>query len=258
MSNIAKAFENKKAFIPFFTAGDPDFATTVELVKTAAQSGADLVELGIPFSDPIADGPVIQAANLRSLADHTTTDRVFEMVAEIRKFTDIPLVFLTYLNPIFKYGYENFFEKCAEVGVDGVIVPDLPFEEKREASDVAGKYGVDVISLIAPTSNERIRKIAADATGFLYIVSSMGVTGVRSEITTDLDAVVREIRAVTDTPAAIGFGISTPDQAEKMSKIADGVIVGSAIVRIVEKYGRESVPHVADYIRSMKDAMAKD
>lgn len=255
MSNISKAFANKKAFIAFFTAGDPDFETTVELVKAAAEAGADLVELGIPFSDPIADGPVIQAANLRAFASGTTTDRVFEMVAEIRKFTDVPLVFLTYLNPIFKYGYEDFFEKCAKTGVDGVIVPDLPIEEKREASEVAGKYGVDVISLIAPTSKERIRKIAAEASGFLYIVSSMGVTGVRSEITTDLDAVVREIRATTDTPAAIGFGISTPEQAAKMSKIADGAIVGSAIVRIVEKYGRESVPHVAEYVRSMKEAV---
>lgn len=255
MSKIFKAFEKGKAFIPFFTAGDPDARTTVELVKAAAKSGAGLVELGIPFSDPIADGPVIQAANLRAFASGTTTDRVFEMVDEIRKTTDIPLVFLTYLNPVYKYGYERFFGRCRDSGVDGVIVPDLPYEEKKEASDTASAYGVDVISLIAPTSRERIRKIAGDASGFLYVVSSMGVTGVRGEITTDLDAIVREIRAVTDVPAAIGFGVSTPMQAAGLSKIADGVIVGSAIVRIVEKYGRESVPYVADYIRSMKEAM---
>lgn len=255
MSKIKNAFDNKKAFIAFFTAGDPSFEKTVEYVLTAVDAGADLIELGIPFSDPIADGPVIQAANLRAFKDNTTVKRVFEMVECIRKKADVPIVFLTYLNPVFNYGYDAFFKKCEITGVDGIIVPDLPFEEKTQVEEFSSKYNVDIISLIAPTSEKRIKTIAKNASGFIYVVSSMGVTGVRSEITTDLRGIVNAIKSVTDTPAAIGFGISRPDQAKEYSSFADGVIVGSAIVRIVEKYGTDAAPYIYEYVKQMKDAV---
>lgn len=255
MSDIAKAFDHGKAFIAFVTAGDPCFDKTVEFVLGMVEAGADLIELGIPFSDPIADGPVIQAANLRAFADETTTGRVFEMVEEIRTHTDVPLVFLTYLNPVYAYGYEAFFRKCADTGVDGLIIPDLPIEEKAEVADVAEKYGIDVISLIAPTSDDRIKAIATDASGFLYVVSSMGVTGVRGEIETDFGGIMKTIRTVTDIPTAIGFGISTPEQARRMARYADGVIVGSAIVKIIARYGENATPYLVEYVRSMKNAL---
>ncbi len=255
MSNISNAFSGGKAFIAFLTAGDPNFEKTVEYVKTMAEAGADLVELGIPFSDPIADGPVIQSANLRAFKSGTTTQKVFDMVREIRKDCDVPLAFLTYLNPVFKYGYEAFFKECSDCGVDGLIIPDLPFEEKEEAASVARKYGVDIISLIAPTSEERIKMIAENAEGFLYVVSSMGVTGVRSEITTNLKSEIQKIKSYTDVPAAVGFGISTPEQAHEMCSFADGAIVGSAIVKIIEKHGENAAEYLAEYVKSMKAAV---
>ncbi len=258
MSNISNAFRNGKAFIAFLTAGDPNFEKTVEYVKTMAEAGADLVELGIPFSDPIADGPVIQAANLRAFKSGTTTQKVFDMVREIRKVCDVPLAFLTYLNPVFKYGYEEFFKECRSCGVDGLIIPDLPFEEKEEAASVARKYGVDIISLIAPTSEERIKMIAKNAEGFLYVVSSMGVTGVRSEITTNLKSEIQKIKSYTDVPAAVGFGISTPAQAREMCSFSDGAIVGSAIVKIIEEHGENAAEYLAEYVKSMKAAVIRN
>ncbi|MDY3919892.1 MAG: tryptophan synthase subunit alpha [Candidatus Limivivens sp.] len=255
MSRIAKAFQNQKAFIGFLTAGDPCMEKTEEFILEMERAGADLIEIGIPFSDPIAEGVVIQEANIRALSVGATTDRVFEMVADIRKKTRIPLVFLTYLNPVFHYGYERFFARCEETGIDGIIIPDMPFEEKGELEPFARAHGVDVISLIAPTSEQRIGEIASQGTGFLYIVSSMGVTGMRSEITTDLGAILEAVRKATDVPAAVGFGINTPEQAAKISRIADGVIVGSAIVKIIEKYGAEAGPHLYEYVHSMKKAM---
>lgn len=255
MSRIAKAFQNQKAFIGFLTAGDPCMEKTEEFILEMERAGADLIEIGIPFSDPIAEGVVIQEANIRALSMGATTDRVFEMVADIRKKTRIPLVFLTYLNPVFHYGYERFFARCEETGIDGIIIPDMPFEEKGELEPFARAHGVDVISLIAPTSEQRIGEIASQGTGFLYIVSSMGVTGMRSEITTDLGAILEAVRKATDVPAAVGFGINTPEQAAKISRIADGVIVGSAIVKIIEKYGAEAGPHLYEYVHSMKKAM---
>lgn len=257
MSKIQEAFEDKKAFIAFLTAGDPDFDHSVEYFKTAAKAGADLIEIGIPFSDPIAEGPVIQEANIRALSEGMTTDRVFDLVTEVRKEVTVPLVFLTYLNPVFHYGPEKFFQRCQETGVDGIIIPDMPFEEKGELQDAAVKYGIDIISLIAPTSEARIQTIAKEATGFIYVVSSLGVTGVRSEIKTDLSAILASVREVTDLPAAIGFGISTPKQAESMAKIADGVIVGSAMVRIIEQYGRDAEQPLYDYVKSMKEAVSR-
>lgn len=255
MSNrIAKAFENKKAFVGFLTAGDPTFDASYENIMALINAGADLVEIGIPFSDPIAEGPVIQEADVRALNGGMTTDKAFELAAKVRSQTDIPLVFMTYLNPVFKYGYERFFARCAEIGVDGLICPDMPFEEKSEADAIAKKHGISIISMIAPTSEERIKLIAESAEGFLYIVSSLGVTGVRSEIKTDLGSIMESVKKYAHVPAAIGFGISTPEQAKKMSALADGVIVGSALVRLVEKYGENAAPEISKLASSLAEA----
>ncbi len=255
MSRIADAFRDKKAFIGFLTAGDPSMEKTEEFILEMERAGADLVEIGIPFSDPIAEGVVIQNANIRALKAGATTERVFEMVSRVRRRTQIPLVFLTYLNPVFHYGYEKFFARCQDVGIDGIIIPDLPFEEKGEVAPLAAACGVDVISMIAPTSSQRIERIAGEAAGFLYVVSSMGVTGIRKEITTDLEGMLGAVRKATDLPAAVGFGISTPEQAAKIAAAADGVIVGSAIVKIIEKHGEAAGPEIYEYVRSMKAAV---
>lgn len=255
MSNIHKAFENGKAFIPFITCGDPDLATTEAVVRAAVANGADLIELGIPFSDPTAEGPVIQGANLRALSGGVRTDQIFDLVRQLRTDVTVPMVFMTYANVVFSYDAEKFIATCREIGIDGLILPDLPFEEKGEFLPLCRQYGVDLISLIAPTSRERISMIAAEAEGFLYIVSSLGVTGTRTEITTDLDAIVRVVRQNTEIPCAIGFGISTPEQAQKMAAVSDGAIVGSAIIKILARHGKEAAPYVGEYVRSMKDAV---
>jgi len=254
---IARAFENenKKAFIAFITAGDPDADSSVKFILEMARAGADLIEVGIPFSDPTAEGTVIQEANIRSLRGGMTTDGVFEIVRRVREQSDIPLCFMTYANPVFHYGYDNFFAKCEELSVAGIIIPDMPYEEKSEMEEIANAHGVSVISMIAPTSESRVKMIAAEADGFIYVVSSMGVTGVRSEIKTDLASIIASIREVTNVPAAIGFGISTPEQAQKMAEISDGAIVGSAIVRIVAEYGAEAAPYLYDYVKGMKEAV---
>lgn len=251
MSRIASAFENKKAFIAFLTCGDPDLSTTAACVRSAVENGADLIELGIPFSDPTAEGPVIQGANLRALTGGVTTDQIFDMVRELRKDVNVPMVFMTYANVVFSYGAQRFISTCREIGMDGLILPDLPYEEKEEFLPLCHTYGVDLISLIAPTSENRIAMIAKEAEGFLYIVSSLGVTGTRSEIKTDLQSMIEVVRQNTDIPCAIGFGISTPEQAAKMAGISDGAIVGSAIVKIIEKYGSKAAPHVGEYVREM-------
>ncbi|MCR4591243.1 MAG: tryptophan synthase subunit alpha [Lachnospiraceae bacterium] len=255
MSNISKAFENGKAFIPFITCGDPDLETTYNCVKKAAENGADLIELGIPFSDPTAEGPVIQAASERALKAGATTDKIFELVTRLRKEINIPFVFMTYANVVYSYGTEKFISRCAETGIDGLILPDIPFEEKDEFLPVCRQYGVDLISMIAPTSQDRIKSIAKEAAGFLYIVSSLGVTGTRSEITTDIGSMMKVVRENTDLPCAIGFGISTPDQAKKMAGLSDGAIVGSAIVKIIGEYGTEAPDRVGEFVREMKEAV---
>ena len=255
MSKIASAFENEKAFLAFLTCGDPDLETTAAAVRAAVENGADLIELGIPFSDPTAEGPVIQGANLRALRAGTTTDRVFDLVRGLRRDVSVPLVFMTYANVVFSYGPERFLSTCAEVGVDGLILPDLPFEEKEEFHPLCRQCGVDLISLVAPTSEDRIAMIAREAEGFLYIVSSLGVTGVRSEITTDLGAIVSVARQNTSIPCAIGFGISTPEQAGQMAGLANGVIVGSAIVKLLAQYGTGAPEHIGAYVRAMKEAL---
>ena len=255
MSRIKEAFAKGKAFIPFLTCGDPDLETAAKLVRAMAENGADLIELGIPFSDPTAEGPVIQGANLRALSGGVTTDKIFAMVEELRKDVSVPMVFMTYANVVFSYGSERFLEACARVGIDGLILPDVPFEEKEEFDGVCKQYGLDLVSLVAPTSKERIAQIAREASGFIYVVSSLGVTGVRKEITTDIGAMVQEIKANTDLHCAVGFGISTPEQARKMAACSDGVIIGSAIVRLVAQYGRDAAVPVAEYVRSIKQAI---
>lgn len=255
MSNIASAFQNKKAFIAFLTCGDPDLDTTAAAVRAAAENGADLIELGIPFSDPTAEGPVIQNANYRALKGGVTTDKIFTLVKTLRQDVKIPMVFMTYANVVFSYGAERFLSACSSIGIDGLILPDLPFEEKEEFLPLCHQYHIDLISLIAPTSDNRIAMIAKEAEGFVYLVSSLGVTGTRSEINTDLESIIKVIRENTTIPCAIGFGISTPEQAKKMAAISDGAIVGSAIVKLIEKYGTDSPKYVGDYVKSMKSAL---
>ncbi len=256
MNKIASAFENKKAFIGFATAGDPNLEVSEQIYLAMAKGGCDLIEIGIPFSDPIAEGVVIQGANIRSLQQGTTTDTVFRLTKKLSSQIDTPLVYMTYLNVLFKYGYDKFLQKAKEAGISGVIIPDMPFEEKGELASVAKNYGIAVISLIAPTSKERIQMIASEAEGFIYEVSSLGVTGVRDEITTDLTEITASIRAVTNVPTAIGFGISTPKQAKEYAAVADGVIVGSAIVKLVEEYKELAPQKVYEYVKSMKDAIS--
>jgi tryptophan synthase alpha chain len=282
-SRIKEAFQNGKAFISFVTGGDPSLEKTAEFVIAMQEAGADLIEIGVPFSDPIAEGPVIQDANLRALAAGTTLDDLFDLVQKLRageatygaevaadtataidvndttitgstKLT-VPVVFLTYLNPVFHYGYERFCSRAEEVGLDGIIIPDMPFEEQGELKPIVQAHGIDLISLIAPTSKERTLNIAREATGFIYVVSSMGVTGVRAEVGADIEPAIQQIKSVTDVPAAVGFGIHTPDQAAAIAKYADGVIVGSRIVKIVAEQGENAAPHIAAYVREMKSAI---
>ncbi|MDD7482807.1 MAG: tryptophan synthase subunit alpha [Clostridia bacterium] len=255
MSKIASAFEKGKAFIAFITCGDPDLETTAAVVRAAVENGADLIELGIPFSDPTAEGPVIQGANLRALNGGVTTDRIFDLVRELRRDVTVPMVFMTYANVVFSYGADRFLSTCRAVGIDGLILPDLPYEEKEEFLPDCRRYGVDLISLIAPTSENRIAMIAREAEGFLYVVSSLGVTGTRSEIKTDLASIVEVIRQNTRIPCAIGFGISTPEQAKAMAGLSDGAIVGSAIIKLIEKHGKDAAAPVGEYVRRMKEAI---
>lgn len=252
---IAEAFANGKAFIPFLTCGDPSLEVTEQLIYAMEEAGADLIELGIPFSDPTAEGPVIQAANVRALSGGVTTDKIFDMVKRLRQNTKIPMVFMTYANVVFSYGTERFIQKAASLSMDGLILPDVPFEEKEEFDSVCKKYGLDLISLIAPTSHERITQIAKEAEGFVYCVSSLGVTGMRSAITTDIGAMVQLVKAAKDIPCAVGFGISTPEQAAAMAAKSDGAIVGSAIVKLCGQYKEACVPYVKEYVKSMKDAV---
>lgn len=255
MSNIKSAFEHGKAFIAFITCGDPDLETTAAAIRAAVESGASLIELGIPFSDPTAEGPVIQGANLRALNGGVTTDKIFAFVRELRRDVTVPMVFMTYANVVFSYDSERFISTCRDIGIDGLILPDLPYEEKEEFLPLCHKYGVDLISLIAPTSENRIAMIAKEAEGFLYIVSSLGVTGTRSEIKTDLASIVDVVRQNTDIPCAIGFGISTPEQAHQMAAISDGAIVGSAIIKILEKYGKDAPKYVGEYVKNMTEKL---
>ena len=256
MSKIKNAFANGKAFIPFITCGDPNLETTAACVREMVKNGATLIELGIPFSDPTAEGVVIQNANLRALQGGTTTDKVFDLVRDLRRDIEVPLVFMTYANVVFGYGAEKFISTCAAIGIDGLILPDVPFEEKEEFLPICKAYGVDLISMIAPTSENRIAMIAREAEGFLYIVSSLGVTGTRSKIITNLAPIMKVVRENTDIPCAIGFGISTPEQAKEMANLSDGAIIGSAIIKILEKYGTAAPKYIGEYTKTVTDALA--
>lgn len=255
MSRIEEAFQNHKAFIAFITVGDPDLETTERVVHSAVENGADLIELGIPFSDPTAEGPVIMEADEVALKAGTTTDKVFELTKKLRKTITVPMVYMTYANVVFSYGCEKFAQKAADAGIDGLILPDVPYEEKEEFTEVFDRYGLDLISMIAPTSEDRIAMIAKEAKGFIYMVSSLGVTGTRSEITTDISAMTDLVKKNTEVPCAVGFGISTPEQAEKMAELSDGAIVGSAIIKIIAKYGKEAAGPVGEYVKEMADAV---
>ncbi len=260
MSNIREAFENKKqqgqtAFIPFITAGDPDLESTERFVYALERAGSTLIEIGIPFSDPVADGPVIQRANLRAMAGGVHIRKVFDMVANIRKTTQIPLVFLMYANTIYYYGIEAFFKKCQEVGVDGVIIADLPHEEQEEFDEFARLYDVDIINLIAPTSKDRTQMLCENARGFLYCVSSLGVTGMRSEIETNFGEMFEQIKKYSKVPTALGFGISNKEQAVMLKDYADGIIIGSAVVNIIEEKGKEAAPFIEEFARGIVEAI---
>ena len=257
MSNLASAFaDTNTAFIGFVTGGDPSLEASEEFICAMATAGADVIEIGVPFSDPIAEGPVIQRANIRALGAGTTVEGIFTLVQRVRQKTLVPLVLLTYLNPVFRYGYEAFFRRCAQVGVDGIIIPDLPFEEQDELREFAVAQGIDLISMIAPTSDTRIQQICQRALGFIYLVSSMGVTGERSRISGDLAATTARIRECCALPVAVGFGVSTPEQAAQIAQYANGVIVGSALVRLIEQHGAQATGYLEDYIHTMKRAMA--
>lgn len=255
MSRIEEAFQKHKAFIAFITVGDPDLETTERVVHAAVENGADLIELGIPFSDPTAEGPVIMEADEVALKAGTTTDKVFELTKKLRKTITVPMVYMTYANVVFSYGCEKFAQKAADAGIDGLILPDVPYEEKEEFTEVFDRYGLDLISMIAPTSEDRIAMIAKEAKGFIYMVSSLGVTGTRSEITTDISAMTDLVKKNTEVPCAVGFGISTPEQAAKMAELSDGAIVGSAIIKIIAKYGKEAAGPVGEYVKEMADAV---
>lgn len=255
MSRIEEAFQNHKAFIAFITVGDPDLETTERVVHAAVENGADLIELGIPFSDPTAEGPVIMEADEVALKAGTTTDKVFELTKKLRKTITVPMVYMTYANVVFSYGCEKFAQKAADAGIDGLILPDVPYEEKEEFTEVFERYGLDLISMIAPTSEDRIAMIAKEAKGFIYMVSSLGVTGTRSEISTDISAMTDLVKKNTEVPCAVGFGISTPEQAAKMAELSDGAIVGSAIIKIIAKYGKEAAGPVGEYVKEMADAV---
>ena len=256
MSKITQAFANNKAFIPFITCGDPDLTTTHKLVKAAVDNGADIIQLGIPFSDPTAEGLAIQAANLRALKKKITTDDVFNLVQTMRQDISAPFILTTYANAVFSYGIESFFERCAQVGAEGVLIADVPYEEKDEFEGLALKHGVELISLVSPTSEHRIAKIAKEARGFVYIISSLGNNKSRDELLSDIKHMVKLVREHTDLPCAVGIGISTPEQAKDVAAISDGAVVGSAILNIIAQYGKEAAPHVGSLVKSMKDAVS--
>ncbi len=248
MSRIENAFKNKNAFIGFLVAGDPYLEKTVEYILELEKAGASLIQIGIPFSDPIAEGVVVQEANIRALSKNMTTDKVFQIVKEVRKTSDIPICLMTYLNPVFHYGYDKFFKKCQEAGVDGIIIPDCPFEESKEVSDICYKYDVDLISIIAPTSKERILEITKRAKGFIYLVSSM-------DTIETVASTVKEIKTITDLPVVTDFEINDQEQIKYFSNFADGMIVGSAIVNIIKEYGEEANKPLYDHVKSLTEVM---
>ncbi len=255
MNKLTEAFNNKKAVIGFMTAGDPTFELSIKNILAIAEGGADIIEIGIPFSDPIAEGPVIQTANVRSLGNGMRTDRIFELVEEVRKTVDTPILLITYLNPVFKYGYEAFFAECARVGIDGIFIPDMPFEERPEIAGFAKQHGVTIIPLIAPAEEARIKAIAESAEGYIYVASAMSEAGLTDESKAELKETIDTTKKYTDLPVAVWFGIHTPKEAKRVAEIADGVIVESAAVELVTKHGAKAAPYIAEFIEQMKVAL---
>lgn len=255
MNELQQAFAKGKALIAFLTAGDPSIEDSVRYVRVMEEAGADIIEIGVPFSDPVADGPVIMEADVRALARHVHLTQALCEAQAIRAVSSIPLVLLTYYNPVFSYGAERFFRACADIGIAGVIIPDLPLEEQGEVRPHADRFGVSLIQLIAPTSRERIQSIAREASGFVYLVSSMGVTGMRDGFSGSIGDMAAAVREVTDVPCAVGFGIHTPEQARHMAALADGVITGSGVVDLIGKHGAAADEALRAYIRGMKDAI---
>ena len=260
MNRIDKKFkalkrQRKKAFIAYVTAGDPDLAMTAKIVLALEAFGVDIVELGIPFSDPVADGPTIQAASQRALAKGASLKKIFAMTSGLRRKIEIPLVFMTYYNPVFKFGVGRFFSECRKTGIDGVIIPDLPIEEAGEAVKTAKKNKVATIFLVAPTTPAgRIKDIAARSTGFIYYVSLTGVTGARKKLHPEVLSNVRAIKLVTGKPVAVGFGVSDPKQARNIARVADGVIVGSALVKIIAGK-KDLIPRISSAAKSFARAI---
>lgn len=251
---------SEKALIAFITAGDPDLDSTMQYIHAIEEGGADIIELGVPFSDPLADGPVIQKSALRSLKSGTTLKKIIQMVEKIRKTSSIPIILMSSYNPIFRYNEKTFVNDAVNSGVDGIIIPDLPPEEAEFMNELAKSKGLDTIFLLAPTSTEdRIKLVSQMGQGFIYYVSLTGVTGVRQNLAEDLSDKILKIKDICSKPLAIGFGISTPEQAAFAAGIADGVIVGSAIVKIIERsslQGNHIPNQVKEFVRSLKDAVS--
>jgi tryptophan synthase alpha chain len=249
--------KNEKAMIAFITAGDPNLDTTIDVVLAMEVAGADIIELGIPYSDPLADGVIIQQSSTRALNNGARISKIMNTVKEIRKNTEVPLVYLVYYNSVFKYGIEKFIKECSNVGIDGIIIPDLPIEERKDIIEVADSYGVNLIPLVAPTSKKRIESIVNNGKGFVYCVSTNGVTGVRKELGTNIEEYMEVVSQYTNLPKAIGFGISGPDMAKELKSYCDGVILGSAIVRLfgegLEK--EELITNVKNFVKSIKDVL---
>ena len=263
MGRIEKKFEslrvkNEKALIVYLTAGDPSLEITKKLIWGLEKAGVDILEIGVPFSDPTADGPVIQAASQRALKAGTTLPGILKMVAQVRKVSEIPVVLFGYFNPIFAYGVKKFAHAAHIAGIDGVLVVDLPYEEAEELRIHTDAAGIDFISLIAPTTGtERLNKIAAKASGFIYYISITGITGTAAPKITDIKNEVGKIRGITSLPVAVGFGISKPQQAKEISRLADGIVIGSAVVRLIDenKNSRDLVRIVSDYVSGIKKVL---
>jgi len=263
-SKITKKFEElkregQKALITYITAGDPSVEDTEELVYSLEKVGADIIELGIPYSDPLADGPVIQRAAQRALENNINIDDIFEMVKRIRKNTEVPLAFLLYYNSILRYGIDKFIKNCKESGMDGLIIADLPLEERVDFKSALIDTGVDLIPLVAPTSNERIKSIVEGSSGFIYCVSSLGVTGTRSSFSENIGEFLGTVAKYTDVPRAIGFGISSPDAIKQLKGYSEGVIVGSAIIKKIEEGIKDGthVLKVEEFVETLKKAVVE-
>lgn len=255
MSKITDAFKDKKAFVGFLTAGDPSLDKTAEFILTIQEAGAAVVEIGVPFSDPIAETPVVQEANVRALSVEggCTTDMIFNMLSSIKDQVKVPLVLMTYLNPVFKYGYEAFMDKCKEAGVSGIIIPDMPYNEREEILPFAEKYGVDIISLVAPASKSRIQMIAKEAKGYIYVLPSLNAADGRSDVVTDISGIVAQIRKVTDTPVVLEIGVNYPEA--EYETIADGFVVENAIVNIIAEHGKEAAPYIREYVKKTVESL---